>query len=327
MNKGGIILIGLVVLFISIVFLVIPDNNSESQVPAFTVPTLFSEINDTDGIPETPSNAEGITVDSKGNLYIGLIVERVVVKITQSGEQSIFAEIPDEGALLGLATDGEDNIYVADFNFVDPTNSCDCIRRISADGEISIYASGIPTPNGLAFDKNGNLFITSSFQGAIYKIDESGNVELFIENDLIRSHDPNFGFGANGIAITNNGDIYVANTGDSSIIKISGDNLTIFGQKGEFPGADGLALDSAGNLYIAQNSANRISALTPNGETIVIAENDDSEGINGELESPASISFYKDKLYVTNADFPMVKNTENEKPFTISVLEIGIQGQ
>jgi sugar lactone lactonase YvrE len=324
-SRNWIIIIFAIILIVGIVFLI--GYPLGPRVPSATEPELFAIIEDTDGIVETPPNIEGIASDSEGNIYVGLLTERTIVKIDQNGEQSVFARIPGQGFILGLAVDKDNNVYAADFNFLDVNNSCNCIQKITPEGEITVFGSGIPTPNGLAFDNDGNLLVSSSAQGAIYRIDEDGNVAMFIDNDLLRSHDPQNIFGANGLAILANGTIFVANTADASIIKISSlRDARIYGPENGFPGADGLALDSDGNLYVAQNSVNTISAITPNEEVIVIAESVDSDGSNGELESPASLAFYNDRLYVSNADFAMETNTASELPFTVSVLEIGIPG-
>jgi len=320
-RSGLLLILVLVVMVVAAAALLLYP--SRPRIPKPAQPRLFATLEDTDGNPQTPSNAEGITVDSDGNVYVGLLSERAIVKITQNGEKSVFAKIPGQGIILGLAIDSAGNIYVGDFNFMDPKNSCDCIRMVTPIGNVTVFASGIEIPNGLAFDREGNLLVTSSSQGAIYKIDKTGKVELLIQHDLLKSHDHRNPFGANGIAVTKDGIIYVANTADGNILKISDGEVSIFGPEKAFQGADGLALDSAGILYVAENRANRVSAITPAGERIVIAESDDSDGSNGELESPASLVFYGGNLYVTNADFQSPKNSKTEPPYTVSVIRIG----
>ncbi len=321
-----IILVAIIAVAAAAILLLQPAAN-QPKIPGQSTPELFATIQDTDGAQQTQANAEGIITDSKGNVYASLLAERAVIVINQNGAQRIFARVPGNGSLLGLAVDGQDNIYVGDANFGDPQRSCNCIRKINQQGNVTTFASGIPIPNGLIFDRDGNLLVTSSGQGAIYKVDKDGKVSLFLDHDLIKSHNQQFPIGANGIAIANDGTIYVANTGDSSIIRIKDGNASLFGPAKDFPGADGLALDSEGNLYIAQNSANTISALTPRGAKVIVAQNGNSTGVNGQLEAPASIAFYQDSLYVANADFPGGVNSRTEPPYTISVLKIGITGQ
>lgn len=319
-------LLFVVVAAVAAAYLMLPTT-SQPKIPEKTIPQLFAAIQDTDSNSQTPTNTEGIIVDSKGTVYVGLLAERAVISINQNGAQRMFARIPGDGSLLGLAVDSKDNIYVADANFGDPQGISNRIHKITQAGDVTVFASGIPAPNGLIFDRDGNLLVTSITQGAIYKVDKDGKVTLFLDHDLLKGHNPQFPFGANGIAVTTDGTIYVANYGDSNIIRIKGGNASIFGEEKDFPGADGLALDSAGNLYIAQNAVNTISALTPEGTKIIVAQNGDSTGMNGELEAPASLAFYQDRLYVTNTDYQMGTNTRTEPPYAISVLKIGIPGQ
>lgn len=324
-----ILLFVIVVAVVAAAYLMLPSA-SQPKIPEKIAPQLFAVVQDTDGDPQTPPNTEGIIVDSKGTVYVSLVTERAVVSINQNGAQRVFARIPGDGSLLGLAVDSEDNIYVADANFGDPQGrSSNRIHKITQAGDVTVFASGIPAPNGLIFDRDGNLLVTSITQGAIYKVDkEDGTVTLFLDHDLLKGHNPQFPFGANGIAVTkDDGTIYVANYGDANIIRIKGGNVSIFGEEKGFLGADGLALDSAGNLYTAQNMVNTISALTPEGAKIIVAQNGDSTGANGELEAPASLAFYQDRLYVTNTDYQMGTNTKTEPPYAISVLKIGISRQ
>ena len=43
----------------------------------------------------------------------------------------------------------------------------------------SLFASGIPTPTGIAFDDDGNMYVSSYTTSRIYKVDTDGNKEVF----------------------------------------------------------------------------------------------------------------------------------------------------
>ena len=94
------------------------------------------------------------------------------------------------------------------------------ILKITSTGSKSTLVSGIQNPGGLAFDRSGNLFAASVSWGAIYKITPAGALSIF----------------ASGIN-----------------------------------GAAGLAFDSAGNLFVASNTAGTISKITPNGTKTTFA--------------------------------------------------------
>src|SRR6185436_17284479 len=84
-------------------------------------------------------------------------------------------------------------------------------------------------PNGLVFDKGGNLFVTDSVLGAIFKISpDRKTVTSWLSDPLLKGDiaatNPcktvlGVTFGANGIALSNNA-FYVANTDKATLIKI-----------------------------------------------------------------------------------------------------------
>ena len=55
------------------------------------------------------------------------------------------------------------------------------IVRISPDGLGTPFVSGIMNPTGLAFDPEGDLFVTSRAEGIVYRIDAGGETESYAE--------------------------------------------------------------------------------------------------------------------------------------------------
>ena len=79
---------------------------------------------------------------------------------------------------------------------------------------IEIYASGLPTPMGLDFDNQGNLFFVDG-SNSVYKITPDGQVNLF------GSGMP----GAEGVAADSQDNIFVS--GNGRITKISQSVLAV----------------------------------------------------------------------------------------------------
>jgi len=145
-------------------------------------------------------NATGLAIDAQGLLYISSRFDGVVYQVTPNGSMSVFVE--GMGVATGLAFDEEGNLYVGDrsgtifkiapnrqifvFATLEPsiaayhlafspegelyvsgptTSSFDHICRINHQGEISLFYRGLGRPQGMAFDREGNLYVAASKGG------------------------------------------------------------------------------------------------------------------------------------------------------------------
>lgn len=235
----------------------------------------------------------GLAVDSGGNVYVADSVNDTVRRITPSGVVSTLAGAPGlmgradgKGSTArlngptGVAVDATGNVYVAD-------NQLDLIRKITPDGVVTTFAGGgnvsidqdgigtdarFDVPYGIAVDPAGNLYISDMNACTIRKIDSSGVVTTLAGTaKKIGSADgtgpaAKFSFPA-GIAADAKGNVYVADSGNSTIRKITpaGVVTTIGGIAGQTGWADGIgsaasfywpydiAVDGAGNIYVADS--------------------------------------------------------------------------
>ena len=87
-----------------------------------------------------------------------------------------------------------------------PANRIEGNPDTSSD-TIQFGSVGFPAPNGMVFDRSGNLYVSDSFQGAIYRIDNAqGCIAPCGVTTVL--HDPLLAtagfppFGANGLALT-----------------------------------------------------------------------------------------------------------------------------
>lgn len=245
--------------------------------------------------PSAGEFPEGVAVDKRGISYVSLPPTGQLRAITPDGSQRVIATLPvgDGFGPLGLAVDAPGDVYAAVATFDPATHG---VYRVSQDGTINRLAGSenIAFPNALAFDKQGNLYVTDSILGAIWRISRLGNTELWLQHPILAGDDslaPPFPVGANGIAHRNNS-LLVANTELATIVEIP---LLADGTPGapvvlaQSPGLehpDGIALDVHGNIYVAVASQNAIARVSADGtELTTIATEADG------LDFPSSLAF------------------------------------
>jgi len=80
-------------------------------------------------------------------------------------------------------------------------SSFDSVMRISRDGEVTRFFSGLGRPQGLAFDSDGNLYVAASYRGrrGIVRISADGqNASIVVS-----------GINLVGLAFSGNGEMVV----------------------------------------------------------------------------------------------------------------------
>lgn len=191
------------------------------------------------------------------------------------------------------------------------------------DGSADTIAFGdnARVPNALAFDSQGRLYISDSFQGAIFRIDNPaacapGCVPTMVLHDPLLATAGFPPFGANGLALNGDGTaLFIANTGDDRILKLDlATNLvTVFAES--INGADGIAFDRRGRLWVAANQSDEVVALNVTGR--IVAKLGDFQGIlDGAARGllfPASVVIVDDELFVTNLALPL-NGTAGDEP-------------
>ncbi len=186
---------------------------------------------------------------------------------------------------------------------------------------ITFGSNSFPAPNAMVFDSHGNLYISDSFQGAIFRIDNAAHCQTPCQVAKI-AHDPLLAtagfppFGANGLALSHDEKtLFIANTGDDRVLKLdlASKALAVFAES--INGADGIAFDGEGRLWVAANQNDEVVALNRDGR--VIARVGEFKGVRRDgspdgLLFPASLVIVGDDMFVTNLALPLTATVGDE---------------
>ncbi len=285
-------------------------------------------------------NPEGIAVDPKGNLYAASFAfqpEANICVISDDGDLVDKISVSHGSApvtsLLGELFVPGQGLYVVDFaDGVAPHGRLlrvDPVTRV-----VTTITAGFAAPNGIARDRAGNLFVSDSFLGQIVRVRPDGSRRTVWKDDERLRTKGQPPFGANGVAFDRNqGFLYVANTGDSRVLRIPvdpadgsageieifADGATINARQGTaeaLHGADGIMFDVKGNLYVCANQANEIQVIAPDGSLVVRHRGLEENA----LDFPASLVFFEDQLFITNLSLATGVNSK------LSVLDVPFPG-
>jgi sugar lactone lactonase YvrE len=240
----------------------------------------------------TPS---AIAFDAAGNLIIADTSNNRIRKLSAdyqtvstiagSGTQGFKDGTADEAQFdgpVGVAVDRQGNIYVADaYN--------DRVRKITADGNVSTFASALDaegavaikldTPCGVAVDALGNVFIADTGNDEIRKVTPAGEVVSLINNDFIKRTGglvDIYKMSTRPIGLTATHDNFVYFTtaagcrvgrinADESISLVAGSKAGYAdgtGEQAQFNRPSGIALDREGNLFVADSQNYLVRKVT-----------------------------------------------------------------
>jgi kumamolisin len=203
-----------------------------------------------------------------------------------------------------LALDGSGNLFVADY-------SNNAIREISPTGSVTTPYGSLSgatgssdgagnsalfsTPRGLVIDPSGNLYVADTGNNTIRKI-AGGVVSTYAgmvgvtgtTNATGTLAAFNYPF---GLAADTAGNVYVADTGNNLIRKITpGGGVTTLAGNGtsgyldgtgtatEFSLPTGVAVDAAGNVYVADFGNALVRRITPAGVVTTVAGQQSTQG-------------------------------------------------
>jgi streptogramin lyase len=261
-------------------------------------------------LPAGALNPEGITVARhSGELYVtgfnptGAGAGQIYVFDDNGGYQRTLTVSGSSSALLGLAFHPATHaLLVVDIGAgnlldVDPdTGAATAIMTVGANAGL----------NALTFDRDGNIYVSGSFSGAIYRTGPNGGAAQVWKQDPLLTTTGFPPFGANGLQFNHDQSaLFVANTGNDTVVRIANNggtagDATVF--TNSINGADGVMLDEHDNVWVCATQADEIVVTDPSGKAI--AKLGDFEGVRDGspvgLLFPASLVRHGGWIYVTN---------------------------
>jgi uncharacterized protein (TIGR03437 family) len=250
-------------------------------------------------------DAEGVCLDGAGNIYIADAGDDRVRMIAPTGIISTVAGTGVAGPLTnpyGVAADSSGNLYVADLG----NNR---IQKIAPNGTVTTVLAQLASPRNVLVDKAGNIYFSEFAGHRVRKIGPDGTVTLVAGTGTAGSNGD--GAAANlaqlnypaGLALDTAGNLYIADSGNNRIRKISGGTISTLLGTGSPSGAStgslstptSVAIDAAGNLYVADSGNQRIRKLTPSGtiSTIPVAARDLALDASGNLLVASQTRVYR----------------------------------
>lgn len=252
----------------------------------------------------------GIATDNAGNVYVTEWNSGDVLKIDLQSDcmqpigRKSNSPRPDHLTTLGasvmyphgILTDNAGNIYVAQYH------GC-VVRKIAPDGSAEIIAGRsicrfggdngpataamLGSPNDMAIDAAGNLYVTDELNHVVRKITADGFITTVAGTPEVKGYSGNGGPAVLarlnkpwGIAVNAEGHLFIADTRNHVVRRVNSDgiisnyagngNKGYSGDNGPATAATlnepmGLALDNAGNLYIADEHNHVVRKVSPQG--------------------------------------------------------------
>lgn len=157
----------------------------------------------------------------------------------------------------GIAAEASGSYLVA-------SHGADEVRRVFENGA-SVGVASVSTPTGLAIDPQGNAYVASWLDGALYRIASTSPVFLTpVMTGLARP---------GGVAVQPDGTIVVACYGSDSLARLAADGTRLppLLPRGTHQGVIDVASDDQGRLFVGAFDSHTIARIDPSGAVADLA--------------------------------------------------------
>lgn len=296
---GGIIVL-LVALTVLLIALTVAPAGGRQQSVALTDAVTVREFA---ALPGDDAYPAAVAVAPDGTVYTGSFASGAVWAIDASGTPT---EIPNTheaiGAVVGLTVAPDGTLFVVDQVDTDPRTGGGNVKRVTPDGEVSVFADlfderGFLVPDDVALDANGYLYVSDRGRDEVLRFDpDGGNGIVWWSSPRVDGVDDYEPTGLayhpvlDALIITDSllNTMYAVSDGSQT------DSLYEHGSRDNPPGFDGVTVTPAGDIYVAALGQNGIVRVA-DGELTYIA---------GLFRGASDVDYsaLTDSLYVTNWD-------------------------
>ena len=129
---------------------------------------------------------------------------------------------------------------------------------------ITTVGSGFNSPQGVAIDASGNIFVADSSNNAVEEITASSGYSTVVR----------LGGGFNspqGVAVDASGNVFVADTGNNAVEEIvaAGGYTQIIPLGSGFSAPTGVAVDRSGNVFVADQGNNAVKEIVAADNSVI----------------------------------------------------------
>jgi hypothetical protein len=250
--------------------------------------------------------SEGVAVAQNGDVYASLSPLGQLVRVAAGSDEpevvgSLDGLVEGDFGLIGLAVGPDGAVYGGVVSSVPELTGVWRFDPDSGDAERVAGTEAIGFANEPAFDSAGNMYVSDTTAGAVWRVPADGVAEPWIADPLLEgTGEAGFGFpiGANGVEV-HDGTVYVGVTETAQLVSVpinaddSAGQAELFAQLPE--AIDGIDIDDEGNVYATHPIANLVTVTSPAGEVTIIASVDDG------LDGPTSVALGPDgTAYIAN---------------------------
>ncbi len=275
---------------------------------------------------------------------------------------------PETGRIgpMDAAFGPDGNLYVADMQiFWNGEHKSRLLKINVEDGkpvDMDVVVEGFIVANGMVW-KGNTLFVSETILQHMPKVKEGeekpkllsgvygfdldemqkGTIKLKPYDQGKQDHrlvvmfesSGRVGFGADGVTIDGEGNLYTSIIEDGIIYKTKLNERNkamqteIFAQDENMDSADGIVWHEATNkIYVADFLGNGVHSVDMSGKVQTLHKNGDTDGANGLLDEPCEVIVRGNELIIVNMDMPFesphLVNTTIDEPYTLSVIRLSL---